>query len=1039
MIRVTKNLEEVRLKKRNKLRNAFYTTNHEILLLVKDYSILYKVFLIIEYLQITFFIIDERIHNMWTLSFVEYLRTICKYFQFKSNLQNIDGHAWLIITISIIILMLLICTGYFYLVSQKFKNRNENQSNLFSITLFIISFLLMLYNTLLSVPISEFMLNGLFCKDDRSAEYKCSTPVYLKIGISVIGLGLHLTILFFLGIFMINLDPFSYSPLAGALSTVHLQNSVKKFFLSLSIFLPLEFKSITPFIIFLLNFSYFFVLVNQPAMIDQSMNFLKLGSAGVLATLSGSVLIQSVFDTGENDRLGFLYCFVGCILVSGVIYGFEKTKMQSWIRNFNRLARQGLVQRGSKILPTNLGFGESDVVKFVYSMIVLVESAEEKVKRAIVHSLVKEIYLGIGSKDPKIKEMAEEILLMQGNKLKLYKKKIYFLILEILYFMTEIFPHSTYFDLLIAYVAHSKLDLIWVTLYKLQTLERTKGNIRIVFSGVRFMTIIESEIKENEIRKMETTGLNVPHVLKFQSTFFNLCRKVAESVDYHHQFWEELKQPRPVIKKIQNIGSKITNNLDECRKIYEAISEINPNHFKTLNIFGNFIEFILNDEEESKKLLSKAEYINKSSDLNKGFTKDTRVKFSENADFCVTIVSGNDSDIGIIKGFNSELLKRFSYSFDEVKGKNIDLLTPQLIKEHHDDFMKNYFKTNKASVMGIERPVFPMDKFGFIIPQNLLIKVIPNLEMGLEVIGLMSNITPLYDRYSHENYDKDHYILFDRLTGIVQGVSPGCYYEFGIRPDIVEGNTRSSNVLNMINIFPEEKFDGKKQNNPNRKKKLPILDTTTLPQLFYIDKSDFLRIGLPKSGKDTFSRYPIKYELSDPESFGLGVELVLMTFRIADSKHIKRVNSMMKNYVEDKANQLNNFMNQFDDNEEEIQALLEQQDKKKRMDKYKDDGNMMNRWKRQQETNTADRERKIKERKIELSQKRVPKTINILKCSLIFVFIVISLMNGLDKFFKWSLNQSIKNGQKSIKYLGEKESHIPKINYRARVLDMIAK
>ena len=42
---------------------------------------------------------------------------------------------------------------------------------------------------------------------------------------------------------------------------------------------------------------------------------------------------------------------------------------------------------------------------------------------------------------------------------------------------------------------------------------------------------------------------------------------------------------------------------------------MNPNHFKTLNTYGNFTKYVLNDKEESQKLLVKANYIQKSSGL----------------------------------------------------------------------------------------------------------------------------------------------------------------------------------------------------------------------------------------------------------------------------------------------------------------------------------------------------------------------------------------------------------------------------------------
>jgi len=44
---------------------------------------------------------------------------------------------------------------------------------------------------------------------------------------------------------------------------------------------------------------------------------------------------------------------------------------------------------------------------------------------------------------------------------------------------------------------------------------------------------------------------------------------------------------------------------------------INNNHIKCLEIYGNFLKEIVNDEIEGQRILEKAEYIGKSAMINK--------------------------------------------------------------------------------------------------------------------------------------------------------------------------------------------------------------------------------------------------------------------------------------------------------------------------------------------------------------------------------------------------------------------------------------
>lgn len=240
------------------------------------------------------------------------------------------------------------------------------------------------------------------------------------------------------------------------------------------------------------------------------------------------------------------------------------------------------------------------------------------------------------------------------------------------------------------------------------------------------------------------------------------------------------------------------------KELHNRITKMNPNHFKTLSLYGNYTKFVLNNEEESQKLLSKASYIKKSSGLGSlsQTIQDKRLKFGDNSNFVILICSGNESTIGKIKGFNYNALQKFGYSYDELKNQNVEILMPKILSERHDFFMRRYFQKNKASVMGNERAVFPMDRNGFMMSSSLLIKVIPNLDMDLRILGLITPNAKEFNKNKEDNLDMYHLIMYHTTIGTVYGISKGCYYEFGIRPDFAHGRRNTSNILNIADIFP---------------------------------------------------------------------------------------------------------------------------------------------------------------------------------------------------------------------------------------------
>jgi hypothetical protein len=57
----------------------------------------------------------------------------------------------------------------------------------------------------------------------------------------------------------------------------------------------------------------------------------------------------------------------------------------------------------------------------------------------------------------------------------------------------------------------------------------------------------------------------------------------------HHEFWMELLEEKPVTRKLQNLGSKITTDLEKSVLKFRDITDTHPNHIKTLTIYGHFL------------------------------------------------------------------------------------------------------------------------------------------------------------------------------------------------------------------------------------------------------------------------------------------------------------------------------------------------------------------------------------------------------------------------------------------------------------------
>ena len=114
---------------------------------------------------------------------------------------------------------------------------------------------------------------------------------------------------------------------------------------------------------------------------------------------------------------------------------------------------------------------------------------------------------------------------------------------------------------------------------------------------------------------------------------------------------------------------------------------MNPNHIKCLDIYGNFMKEIVNDDGESQKILEKAEYVKKSAQVNKQFVDNERLKYGENSNTCLITCSGNFNNIGFVTNTNNEITRILGFTKQDIFEQNVSKIMPKAIADLHDGFM----------------------------------------------------------------------------------------------------------------------------------------------------------------------------------------------------------------------------------------------------------------------------------------------------------------------------------------------------------------
>jgi len=175
---------------------------------------------------------------------------------------------------------ILIISSLIYMVTKNIKaNGAPISGSVFFFLQLIFNVGIMLYETVLVVPFSQFMLNGFFCKSTPfSQNYDCGSLKAVRIIISVVAMILHILVVIYVGIFFCDLNPFSSGPLSST------QTYYNKILLGSKVIIPalflfsFEHGYIMTVLFFKLglHFILYVLLLTRPPLPDRPMSYLRL-------------------------------------------------------------------------------------------------------------------------------------------------------------------------------------------------------------------------------------------------------------------------------------------------------------------------------------------------------------------------------------------------------------------------------------------------------------------------------------------------------------------------------------------------------------------------------------------------------------------------------------------------------------------------------------------------------------------------------------------------------------------------------------------
>ncbi|KAM3130308.1 hypothetical protein pb186bvf_017604 [Paramecium bursaria] len=1054
----------------NQVKTWTYNLMHELLQNQVCSAFLYKFLVIIEGIQILYYIVHPQLNFYWPTVWYTYLQDILQYFQVNYITDNGGLSVLLIvayIAFSVQILMLLL------LIIITFKLSTKKKSSTFlTYILKIYSLYGLLINTIFAVPFFNAFIVVIYCNQNASfsSGLSCYQGLhFLHLSLAIVGLILFMINLVLFGLLYCELNPSSQIPFASPQSKTPLFKQLLK--LILPLYVTLDYNGNIGEVFISLLACYLAIMMIQryrtaPYYNKSVYNFIVVQEVILFwASLVG--VFTAFLDLNVKDDMGLFYLIIG-MPITPFVY-FQLLSFRQWL----------LLKTPIKSFKK-----ETDIETYVNHLIDLIENREQPYQRIVLEGVLK-IHIKNCQKNSNqdacpCLQISQDQLKDEESPQKL--KRWYCWIKSIISDALDRYPKCPRLHLLNSYVHHEKLKNKFKALFELMITEENKPNMQEEFSIYRYKNLIEEEMQENDQRAQENKGIDVNMMVIFQNKFVTFLGSIEKSVTLHMEFWRELLEENPDIQKLQSLGSKITNTVESTNDFFKVLNDMNPNHIKCLQIYGKFLKEIVNDDVEGQRILEKSDYISKSTAQNKLGLDQDRLKYGENSNTCIITCSGNYNNIGIVTNTNNEITRILGFSKSDVIGQNVNRIMPKVYADQHDQFMKSYLETSDSKVIGQERMLLAQNKNSYLVPCTLMIKVLPNLDEGIQIVGFLKDIEQ-GSQYMRQEQDVDaevHYIIVNANNWAILGITQSCYTKFGIPSSLVYGNSTNSNEFTLDNIAPEL-ADSKNNEDLQNGGLVTYIDTTQIQQNFLLGRGDSddelsmedeeniyeplqhvqqthsqmqSKIGDSNLGQmisnnqyketqmDTsqqqisskqqsidekvkkrllktqrYKKYKIKAYIQDTSDFG-DLRIQIIKFHEADD------NEDMKpqRSVEPMADEQNIAKTTV---KEELQPIAEKDDNNN------SDGSSVS------GASVNDDMRQLKDFKAMISEKTEPKSIRILKRTVWFIMIILIILSALILGYKINQNNDMQEGSNAI-YTGYLRHNVmADVNFYTRLLSML--
>ena len=343
--------------------------------------------------------------------------------------------------------------------------------------------------------------------------------------------------------------------------------------------------------------------------------------------------------------------------------------------------------------------------------------------------------------------------------------------------------------------------------------------------------------EENEGRSDSESNSKIVNSVTYKAILNNIKVLIGKITNYYIDFWTILaisdESKSENFQKMSRIGTKISKFNEDLVSDFERLERVNLFDQDTIKLYSQYLSEILNNHTLANTYNNKLiELEQKRHQFNEENLFDMNYKaMARSEDYKYIVISGAQNNFNIICNISLCICPMFGFSKEELIGKPLDFLLPELFTIHHkkllvdkiEDFKKTILAKHKNMSLKVRSEpkiiqTFAKTKMKYLVPIKMKLSLVASEEGN--IFGVARIITQNFSLMNNE--EQIVHILTDNEL-IVQNFTPNAPKLLCLDSSSINNNLE---ITDFIKEFTEElyreieQYDDIKENSAKIMKKI---------------------------------------------------------------------------------------------------------------------------------------------------------------------------------------------------------------------------